>query len=90
MSLDEWWSADRGPRIPGGVLGSAATPGGAPGPSPDLGGAAVDLASPAYDDHLAQLGRWAKEGWDWDEIADEVCDLFDVPAHLRPRPGDRA
>lgn len=81
MSLDERWTGRR-PAGPG-VLGVPPGPTGEPAAMSDRPDVVVDLSCAAFDDHLAQLGRWAKEGWDWEDIADRVCDLFDVPTHLR-------
>ncbi|WP_412540914.1 hypothetical protein R8Z50_34885 [Longispora sp. K20-0274] len=53
----------------------------APGQAPEPG---VDLSAASFDDPLAQLGRWAKEGRPWDDIEARVYDLFEIPDRHRP------
>ncbi|GIG58857.1 hypothetical protein Lfu02_32290 [Longispora fulva] len=58
--------------------------GGVPGPRTEPPEVGMDLSSTAFDDHFAQLGQWAKEGWHWDDIESRVYDLFDIPDQHRP------
>ncbi|MEV6523305.1 hypothetical protein AB0M43_15245 [Longispora sp. NPDC051575] len=64
---------------PGSVESFAANPS-----AMETGAAGVDLSSSTYDDQLAQLGQWAKEGWHWEDIESRVYDLFDIPQQHRP------
>lgn len=94
--VDDWLRVDRPAMPAGGVLG--APPPTPPGdgaspdtsrspasrdPSPEWADQEFDLLSQEYRERASQLFRWAQEGREWDEVKDEVWDMF-APAPPEP------